>query len=60
MLTLLAKYNCQKTRVVSVNKENIYAIFPELRQNTTERREFRTEEGECIEVVERRVANISE
>ena len=60
MLALLAKYNCQKTRVVSVSKENIYTIFPELREDTTERREFRTKEGECIEVVERRVANIRE
>ena len=60
MLTLLAKFNCQKTRVVSVSKENVYTIFPELRENTAERREFRTKEGECIEVVERRVANISE
>lgn len=46
---LLNWYECQKSVVITMNKEHIERIFPEL-TNDISREPYRTKEGKCIEV----------
>ena len=56
MFKLLKAYNAQKTAVVTIDKNNIYNIFPELTEDALKREPYMTKEGEYVEVVERKIA----
>ena len=56
MFKLLKAYNAQKTAVVTIDKNNIYNIFPEVKEDVLKREPYRTKEGEYVEVVERKIA----
>ena len=56
MFKLLKAYNAQKTAVVTIDKNNIYNIFPEVKEDVIKREPYKTKEGEYIEVVERKIA----
>lgn len=56
MFKLLKAYNAQKTAVVTIDKNNIYNIFPEIKEDVLKREPYKTKEGEYIEVVERKIA----
>lgn len=56
MFKLLKAYNAQKTAVVTIDKNNIYNIFPEVKEDVLKREPYKTKEGEYIEVVERKIA----
>lgn len=58
MFKLLKAYNAQKTVVVTIDKDNIYGIFPELKNNALKREPYITKEGEYLEVVERKATAI--
>ena len=53
---LLKAYKAQKTAVITIDKDNIYNIFPELYNNEMKREPYITREGEYLEVVERKAA----
>lgn len=46
---LLKRFGCQKTAVITISKEQIVSIFPELQGDDTYE-PYRTKEGECIAV----------
>ncbi len=50
---ILALHNCQKSVVVTLDKDNIYKIFPELIENIPKREPVQTKEGDYIEVYQR-------
>ena len=56
MFKLLKAYNAQKTAVVTIDKNNIYNIFPEVKEDVLKREPYKTKEGEYVEVVERKIA----
>lgn len=56
MFKLLKAYNAQKTAVVTIDKNNIYNIFPEVNEDVLKREPYMTKEGEYVEVVERKIA----
>ena len=56
MFKLLKAYNAQKTAVVTIDKNNIYNIFPEVKEDVLKREPYMTKEGEYVEVVERKIA----
>lgn len=56
MFKLLKAYNAQKTAVVTIDKNNIYNIFPEIKEDVLKREPYITKEGEYVEVVERKIA----
>lgn len=56
MFKLLKAYNAQKTAVVTIDKNNIYNIFPEIKEDVLKREPYMTKEGEYVEVVERKIA----
>lgn len=56
MFKLLKAYNAQKTAVVTIDKNNIYNIFPEIKEDVVKREPYKTKESEYIEVVERKIA----
>ena len=56
MFKLLKSYNAQKTAVVTIDKNNIYNIFPEIKEDVLKREPYMTKEGEYVEVVERKIA----
>lgn len=49
---LLKRYGCQKSVVISVDKESIYNIFPHVKHDM-KHKPYITKEGECIEVISR-------
>lgn len=51
MFKLLKAYRAQKTVVVTIDKDSIYSIFPELKKEII-REPYRTKEGEYIEVAQ--------
>ncbi len=56
MFKLLKAYNAQKTAVVTIDKNNIYNIFPEVKEDVLKREPYMTKEGEYVEVFERKIA----
>ena len=52
MFKLLKRYGCQKSVVISVDKDSIYNIFPDIKYNMTHK-PYITKEGECVEVTSR-------
>lgn len=41
---------------MTIDKNNIYNIFPEVKEDVLKREPYRTKEGEYVEVVERKIA----
>ena len=59
LFRLLRFYGCQKAMVTTLDRYDVCRIFPELSREP-ERDIYRTEGGNCIEVVERRIADPNE
>lgn len=49
MFKLLKLYGCQKSIVMTVNKNDIYNVFPEFKKEPVESRPYVTEEGKYID-----------
>ena len=56
MFKLLKTFDAQKTAVVTIDKNNLYNIFPEIKDDVLKRKPYITKEGEYVEVVERKIA----
>ena len=51
---LLQLHHCQKCVVITIDKNNIYDIFPEFKRNTTEQEPYMTKEGKYIDAVNKK------
>lgn len=55
MLKVLHKYHTSKAYVVSITKEDIYNVFPEIKDNEIKKKAFITKDGDYIDVPEKTV-----
>ena len=53
MLKVLHKYQASKAYVVSITKEDIYNVFPEIKENEIKKKVFITKDGEYVDVPEK-------